>query len=183
MRKYIREYFSVEDKKGFILLLSWHHVKKRTADRRYYDLYKAYGPMKDIPVKQRRIMFKYMDVFFSSSDRESFILKASKQFPKIKEQSLKRYYGYFTKYLLGRRLNYSGTQGWSQKKNAKRVKPKREKYMPIEKERPPHLKLVSLKDMVDYDYVLTRELLKKYGFRELEVNWLIDEGWQIKEKY
>lgn len=183
MKRYVKEYFSVDDKDGFkILLRVLYRIKDRTSDRRFYDLRMAYGPLSEIPTKNRRIIVKYFEIFLESTDRKSFILKAIKEYPHLKRETFKRYYDYYEKHVIGKTPNYSGTKYKKKEPIVPELilkKPKKQKYLLHEKLEPSRLKVLDLKDMFRYGYILDRDFLMKHGFKDMEVNWLIDEGWPI----
>jgi len=69
------------------------------------------------------------------------------------------------------------------KVKAKEVKPKKifHSYLPEEKEEVPKFKMLEFDDMLRFKLKLTRSMLRKYGFKNLQINWLKDQGYEIIE--
>ena len=54
-------------------------------------------------------------------------------------------------------------------------------YLSEEKEDLPRFKMIEFEDMLRYKLRITRSMLRKYGFRNLQINWLKDAGYEIIE--
>lgn len=171
MHKYIKEYFGTDDVDEFTASLS-PDVKRETAERRYYDLQKAFGPVKDIKRKVRLIIKKYLWIYDMSVDKQSFIEQARKIYPFVQEKSFKRYYCYYVKYVKDKVPVY-GPIAVTKKKRKGNHYPATEKMVPNK------MKMIDIEDMTRLGCKTSRDVLLRYGFKDKEINWLIDEGWDI----
>lgn len=98
---------------------------------------------------------KYEKEYLNTRTKKEFVSLVIRRYKKIKKTTaIRRFYDMKKKF---------GVQN-----------PKYELY---EKERPNILKMIQIDDMKRLNFAINRITLKKYGFSELEINWLEDEGW------
>ena len=97
---------------------------------------------------------KYKKEYKSTVDKKTFVDLVLKNYPDIKKSTAERRY-------------------YDVRKTFKN-QPK--KYLPQEKLKPNHFKMLEFKDMKRLNIKITKEYLFKYGFFSLEINWLEDEG-------
>ena len=154
--QYKSEYDVVETKDEFIsLLYGNYNINWRTAERRWYDLYKLY-PKKIIVYTDKEFIKKVKEIknttiLFDEVEKEKLqtgekVVEELYTPPKIEEEV------------------------------------KSEKYPSNEIERPPHTKMMELEDMKKYKHKITRQFLSKYGFNNMEINWLEEKGYLEETK-
>lgn len=96
---------------------------------------------------------KYKNEYNNTLNKNEFVEMVLENYPNIKEATAKRRY-YDMKKLYGVQ---SG------------------RYTLNEKTKPRSLKILELKDMKRLNKKITKEYLIKYGFNDMEINWLEDE--------
>lgn len=95
---------------------------------------------------------KYKQEYLETLNRGKFIKLVLKRYPKIKRVTAERRWRDVVKY-----VNVP-------------------KYDDSIKKEPSFQKMIEFRDMKKFKQSLTRENLRKYGFKEVEINWLEDNG-------
>jgi hypothetical protein len=95
---------------------------------------------------------KYKEEYLETLDRKKFVNLVLKKYKNITRQTAERRWYDVVKY-----VNVP-------------------KYDDNVKKEPSFQKMIQFRDMKAYKKILTREYLRQYGFSEIEVNWLEDNG-------
>lgn len=96
---------------------------------------------------------KYKQEYLETLNRGKFIKLVLKRYPKIKRVTAERRWRDVVKY-----VNVP-------------------KYENDRKKEPSFQSMIKFRDMKEYNQLLTRDNLHKYGFTEFEINWLEDNGY------
>ena len=118
---------------------------------------------------------KYEDEYKRAIDKNDFVKLSLKKYPQLnKTTPLKRYYELRIKF---GELPFKKPE--IKKEELKKEEPKEEFIVKIEEKsdvitiKPNHLKILMIQDMNRFGIKITKDILKKYGFKEEEMNWVI----------
>ena len=121
---------------------------------------------------------KYEEEYKQSKDRDNFIKILLKKYKQIKPATaLRRYYdlrkefGKVTKSVIKKE---EITKSVSIPTNIVR-----KHFIKMEGEVPPskpsHMKILMLQEMLERNYILTNDFLKRHGFKSEEINWIKED--------
>lgn len=103
----------------------------------------------------KTVKTKYFEIYNNSKDKNDFITKFLKEYPQLKKQTALR--------------------RWYDVSKSEKQTPISKQYNNKDKVVVSGAKLLLIKDMVHYKQKLSRPYLKKYGYNDAEINYLIDE--------
>ena len=209
--KYEEEYKKSKDIKEFIKLCTrktrkYVGVSEATFKRRYYDLRKHFNEQykktikKTFHIKERKeinktIEIDYDKIFSYSKNYKDFAQRVVNIKPDMNIKSAqRRYYEVkkrtkFKQPELNKIINvYNNVNDEKLYTPPDEIKVNKEEketnYLSSEKIKPSYMKMMQLNDMLNmYDKNrVNRDFLRKYGFNDMEINWLEDENKIVKLK-
>lgn len=117
---------------------------------------------------------KYEFEYKTAEDREAFVYLVLKNHKMKKSSAIRRYYDLRKEF---GELPVKKPKTFEAPEQPKDLG----EYQSEVKSMPDRLKMFRLEDMKKYKYELSRDNLRRYGFSEFEINWLKDNGEEIKE--
>jgi len=182
--RYYKEFEQTKDKDKFVkLLIKKYGLKKHSARRRWYDVYKL-KPKKEEKNYSKHIVQKnkvYLYEWEQTGNKEDFIKLLLNKYPILKPQTAERRY-YDVKNIPIKIKTVKTNKKVKKKaeiKKEEQTKPQikiKPKYDDENKQHVSDLKMLMLTDMIRFNIKMTRKYLHKYGFSDYEINWLDDNG-------
>jgi len=152
-KKYTELYKNYPNKEDFIRALQKikPDATKKTLLNNWYEC----RPLREQQRIHNITIKTYYKIYKTSINKEDFIIEVHKIKPNMKRE-----------YILKK---------WGECRRSKVINIE-QKYNISEKQKPNNFKMIEFNDIQKYKKPRTREYLQKYGFSQLEINWLEDEG-------